>query len=325
MGARDEPELISWTDFLMSADPATPYLSLFKALAQLAYVALGGGDIDIALEQARLTVETWTGETQRAGDWPRPATPENERRPVGHREASSARTAMSKQGEARRRMFERGCENVARLFYDVLKRHAFDRREPWAKEADAPPPPPVDPALEDTLRARASNFTVITALHEGPPRRNPGMEPFDEQKEAELTALRMRAREMEVHMMQMGMRGAGVEHEAGPEQAVAPDSRWAADPALSATAAEREPTDIEITAFSLALVEGELSAMDDMPQESMQQLKSLQMWFASHDTSGAPRAAVGAFVRRKFDQVFGPEVLREATKRSVVRLTAQGV
>lgn len=309
MGARKQTELIPWTDYLMSANPALPYLALFKAMAELAFVALGGDDIDLVLDQARLTVDTWTAGQQRPPD--DKAAP----RPVSHREAGSARTAIAKQGEAKRRLFERGCDVVARLFHDVLKRHAFDRREASQIEPDAPPAPPEDPALEEAIKARAPNFMLMAGSRAG----RPGVPHFDAEREAELAALRKQQREMEVHMIQMGMGGDASRVVVGPEHATKPDSDWAG------AAAQREPVDMEVTAFCLALMEGDESAFAALPAESLEKVKELQKWFAAHDTRNAPRALVAAFVRRKFNQVFDARLLREAAKRSMVGQTAQGV
>jgi hypothetical protein len=261
------------------------------------------------LDQARLTVDTWTAEQQRRPD-------DKAGRPVAHREAGSARTAIARQGEAKRRLFERGCDVVARLFHDVLKRHAFDRREAAQIEPDAPPPPAADPALEEAIKARAPNFMLMAGSRAG----RPGVPHFDAERETELALLRKQQREMEVHMTQMGTRGDAARVVAGPEHATTPESQWGG-PAV----AQGEPLDMEITAFCLALVEGDESAIEAMPEDALEKLKELQKWFAAYDTRNAPKALVAAFARRKFDKVFDAGMLREAAKRAMTRPTAQEV
>lgn len=311
MSTRKKPELMPWLDYLMYADPLLPYLELFKLLAQAAYYALGGDDVDAALDQARISVDEWVAARHKEAQ----PGPKGGPQPIANREAASARIALAKQGESKRRLFERGCETVARLFFDVFKRSIYDRREPEHRDPEAPPPPGVDPAIVETIRARAANFLVMPTLRDRHAVRA-DFAPFDEMEYARMTAQAVREREAEVERMR------GVSTAPARDEGARPAGEWLSP--LAEAAAERKPTDIEISAYCLALAEGADDAVQDMPEDSQEQLKALQKWFAGYNTGNAPRAAVAMFVRRKFEQAFGLTLLTEAAKRSITRLITTG-
>jgi hypothetical protein len=150
---RAKTTLLDWIDYLQHANPAMPYLALFKNLVAIAYAYLGGAEIDDAAHAARRTFDTWQADKI---DGVREGC-----KPVPEREGYGARRELVRCGHARRVLYERAAGNVARMFFDVLGYHAFNRVDTLELTEPLPPPPPEDPAKIKALEARAQYLRVF--------------------------------------------------------------------------------------------------------------------------------------------------------------------
>jgi hypothetical protein len=150
---RTKTTLLDWIDYLQHANPAMPYLALFKNLVAIAYASLGGAEIDDAAHAARRTFDTWQADKI---DGVREGC-----KPVPEREGYGARREIVRCGHARRVLYVRAAANVARLFFDVLGYHAFNRVDTLVLTEPLPAPPPEDPAKIKALEARAQYLRVF--------------------------------------------------------------------------------------------------------------------------------------------------------------------
>jgi hypothetical protein len=148
----------SWLEYFAWADPATPYMQLFRSIVQVAYVALGGDVVDQCLAAARrMDADYQLEQALPPSDDP---AERHKRRPVGHREGAGARRDCFKYEEGGRKRFEQACEMVRKLFRSVL---GYDAVIPCEPE-DTPEHKPEDPEMVQRIQARAANLQTLLWL-----------------------------------------------------------------------------------------------------------------------------------------------------------------
>jgi hypothetical protein len=270
----------SWMQYFAWVDPDTPYLRLFRAIVEVAYVALGGDVVDQCLAAARRMDEDYQrGQVEAAAlarVHDRHGTAEKRSRPVGHREGAGARRDCWKYEGGRRKRFEEACDTVRKLFRSVLGYDAILPHEPEETREHKPE----DPEMIKKIEARAAN---LQSLYPVPSRTAARADmPVDEGMLRENVVLRHELREAHVEIQQMartikamqGVIKGGLEDALGGEFTPAPEGQGEAATQTAPSAALR----VEGPYLKLALGPAEPTAEMLAPYPKQDHPKIIEMW-----------------------------------------------
>jgi hypothetical protein len=271
--AMREKNLMSWLSYLQSQKADTPYLALFKELVALAYKLLGGGDVDVGIDSARETHDSWRADKYESAavSSGRPRTPD--------RIGVSSRREFIRYGHVKRKLYEDAAANVFRMFYGVLGYQPFDRREPWERDGEAAPAE--DAAKLEQLRAHAQTLRVFLPA--------PNIEqrelPLDDVREGvahELKSRRdsVRIRELEQQVSNLIFDNTKLQQQLDPEGAAKAVSEW-----QPTSETGPGPSHDQVQDFVLHLVESD-EPLTSMPPRESTAILEMRSWYKKAISQG---------------------------------------
>jgi hypothetical protein len=308
---RAKTNLLDWIDYLQHANPATPYLSLFKNLVAIAYAYLGGGEIDQAAHSARRTFDIWQAE-QIDGVREGFAEQTNPReallragKPVPDRDGFGARREVVRCGHARRVLYERAAGNVARMFFDVLGYHAFNRTDTLELTEPLPAPPPEDPDKLKAIESRAQYLRVFL-----------DPQPIAEQPLPDLSLVRERI-SAEMELRHLKARNAGQQAEIDRLgryinhrlDVVAPDAAAAKGQSPGET---REAGNDETDQFMLAVLQADEKTFATLSPGTQELIGPARQWMQKAIADGMPHDEACEAVMQELRKQINPNTMRMA-------------
>jgi len=294
-------KLLDWIDYLHSASPATPYLALFKNLVAVAYAYLGGSDIDEAQHSARRTFDKWQADQL---DGVREGC-----KPVPDREGAGSRREVVRYGHARRALYERAAGNVARMFFDVLGYHAFNRTDTLELTEPLPAMPPQDPEKLRALEARAQYLRVFIDPQPIAEQPLPGLDMVRQriQSELEIRHLKAQAAGQQAEIDKLSQY---ISHRL---DVVAPGPNAALAKGPGPGEAPAETGDGETDKFMISLLEADDETFGRLNPATRELLEPARNWMQRAKADGLSHEEAQQAVVRELRNQINPSSMRIAT------------